>query len=698
MRTKWLAAASTISLLAGAAPAWAASDSAVSEVVVTARRLDQARESIQPNLGATSYTLPAAFVDNLPGGENTGLNQVLLQAPGVSQDSFGQLHVRGDHANLQYRLNGVILPEGLAAFGQVLTPRLADRTELITGALPAQYGLRTAGVVNITTKSGAYQNGGEASVYGGAHGEYQPSLEYGASIGGTNVFGSLSYRRSQLGIESPDGSPTPDHDRTDQAQGFIYLDHALDGSDRVALILGASNQRFQIPNPRGLQPDLGLTVNGATSYPSTALDSTQREGTTFAIASFLHAADRWNVQASLSARYSTLTYRPSGDGELLYNGVSQYAAKRDTAVGFQVDGVYNLTPSHTLRAGGLLQADRAASSTLSSVLPVDDDGEQIDDRPLSIADKSGRTAWTGSLYLQDEWRPLTGVTVNYGLRYDRVTLPREEQQLSPRLNVVWEPAEGTTLHAGYARYFTPAPFGLVANATIAKFAGTTAAAISDLNDAPYAERTNYFDIGAHQHMGPVTLGIDLYEKRIERLLDEGQFGAPIILTPFNYANGRVHGIELTAAYAKGPFSAYANFAASKAQGRNIISSQFNFDPADLAYIAGHYIYLDHDQTYTASAGVSYLWRGFRVGGDLLYGSGLRADGDVPNGRALADYLQINLALSKSFEAPGGPLQIRLDVINLFDARYEIRDGSGVGVGAPQYGPRRGLFAGVSKAF
>ena len=82
MRTKWLAAASTISLLAGAAPAWAASDSAVSEVVVTARRLDQARESIQPNLGATSYTLPAAFVDNLPGGENTGLNQVLLQASG----------------------------------------------------------------------------------------------------------------------------------------------------------------------------------------------------------------------------------------------------------------------------------------------------------------------------------------------------------------------------------------------------------------------------------------------------------------------------------------------------------------------------------------------------------------------------------------------------------------------------------------
>ncbi|MEO6340070.1 MAG: TonB-dependent receptor, partial [Caulobacteraceae bacterium] len=500
MRTNGLAAASSVALLVGAAPAWAASEGAITEVVVTARRLDQAREAIQPNLGATSYTLPSAFVQTLPGGENTGLNQVLLQAPGVTQDSFGQLHVRGDHANLQYRLNGVILPEGLAAFGQVLTPRLADRTELITGALPAQYGLRTAGVVNITTKSGAYQNGGEASVYGGAHGEYQPSLQYGASLGGTNLFGSVSYRRSQLGVESPDGGSTPNHDRTDQAQGFVYLDHALGASDRIALILGVSNQRFQIPNPRGLQPDLGLTVNGAVAYPSEALGSTQREGTTFAIASLLHAAERGSVQASLSARYSTLTYRPSGPGELLYNGISQYAAKRDTAVGLQVDGAYNLTATHTLRAGGLLQVDRAASSTLSSVLPVGDNGQQTSDRPLSIADKSGRTAWTGSLYLQDEWRPLTGVTINYGLRYDRTTAPRHEQQLSPRLNVVWEPAEGTTLHAGYARYFTPAPFGLIANTTIAKFAGTTAAAISDLNNAPYAERTDYLDIGAHQHL------------------------------------------------------------------------------------------------------------------------------------------------------------------------------------------------------
>jgi outer membrane receptor for ferrienterochelin and colicins len=45
----------------------------------------------------------------------------------------------------------------------------------------------------------------------------------------------------------------------------------------------------------------------------------------------------------------------------------------------------------------------------------------------------------------------------------------------------------------------------------------------------------------------------------------------------------------------------------------------------------------------------------------------------------------------------GTLTARFDVINAFDKVYEIRNGTGVGVGAPQFGPRRGLFVGVSKS-
>ena len=157
-----------------------------SEVVVTAQRLDEARDSIQPQIGASTYTLSSQVIEALPAGENTPLNQVILQAPGVAQDSFGQLHIRGEHNGLQYRLNGVILPEGLSVFSQALNPRLADKVELITGALPAEYGLRTGGIIDITTKSGAYNNSGDVTVYGGSHGDIEPSIEYGGSSGNLN--------------------------------------------------------------------------------------------------------------------------------------------------------------------------------------------------------------------------------------------------------------------------------------------------------------------------------------------------------------------------------------------------------------------------------------------------------------------------------------------------------------------------------
>jgi hypothetical protein len=40
----------------------------------------------------------------------------------------------------------------------------------------------------------------------------------------------------------------------------------------------------------------------------------------------------------------------------------------------------------------------------------------------------------------------------------------------------------------------------------------------------------------------------------------------------------------------------------------------------------------------------------------------------------------------------------LDVVNLTDKIYQLRDGTGLGVFAAQYGQRRGVFAGIAQAF
>jgi outer membrane receptor for ferrienterochelin and colicins len=686
-----------LAMAGGSQAAPAAPSGAVAEVVVTGARLNQARDSIQPQVGASTYAFTAQQIEALPGGANLSLQQVVLQAPGVTQDSFGQLHVRDDHNGLQYRLNGVILPEGLSVFGQAISTRLAQSVKLITGALPAQYGLRTAGIIDIRTKTGI-AGGGEAGLYGGSQGTLQPSLEYGGSSAALSGFVSGSWLQSDRGVESPDGRATPLHDRTQQFNGFAYLEDILTPDDRASLILGTSNQHFQIPDRAG-QATLGYTVHGAGDLPSDRLNEQQREITHYAVASLLHTQGKFTGQASLFARYSALDYTPDPLGDILYGGIAQTASKRDTAGGLQAEGVYAATGAHTLRAGLIAQIDRATSSTTSAVLPVDADGLQTSDIPLRLSDSGARTATTLSLYAQDEWKIGDQLTLNYGLRFDQFNAYRNESQLSPRINAVWEQG-GTALHLGYARYFSPPPFELVAAQAVSRLDGTSAAAPSAVSDIPYAERSDYLDAGVVQKLGPrLSVGLDSYYKKARNLVDEGQFGAPIILTPFNYRDGFAYGLELSVNYASGPLTAYANLAAQNAQGRDIVSSQFAFDPADLAYIRTHDIHLDHDQTLTGSAGVSYRIGGTRLGGDLIYGSGLRKDGDVPNGGQLAPYTQVNLTVSHSFEGlPGGPLELRADLVNAFDNVYEIRDGTGVGVGAPQYGPRRGLFFGVAKSF
>jgi len=688
-----LAAALVVPALADTAPA-------TEDVTVIGKKLDDARNGIQTQTGASTYTIDQQALDNQPGGTDNPLNQVLLQAPGVAQDSFGQIHIRGEHNNLQYRLNGIILPEGISVFGQTLNPRLADQVELITGALPAEYGLRTAGIIDIRTKDGAFEDGGSVSLYGGSHGTLEPSFEFGGSAGSINYFVSGDYDQNGLGIESPDGRSDPLHDRTSQGQGFGYFEDILDPSSRVSLILGTSREQFQIPDNPNQTPQLGLTVNGRTTFPSDKLDENQRELTHYGVLSYLRSQESFDVQVSLFGRYSSLYFTPDPVGDLLYDGIAQTAYKRDIAGGVQTEGAYHLSDRHTIRAGVIIEGDRATSNTSSLVLPTDAAGIQTSDVPEKIQDDGGKTAWTYSVYLQDEWKLFDQLTVNYGGRFDLVDAFTHENQLSPRINLVWTPTDTTTVHAGYARYFTPPPFELVGGETVAKFANTSAAAAVTTDDVSRAEKANYFDLGVSQKLlAGLTVGLDTYYKNDRNLIDEGQFGAPIILTPFDYASGRQYGAELSASYQHGPLTAYGNFAANVAEGRDIVSSQFSFSPADLAYIASHYIHLDHDQTYTASVGASYLIGETRLSTDLLYGSGLRADGDFPNSHSLPDYVQVNLGASQKFDLPAvGSLAVRFDIINLFDEKYEIRDGTGVGVGAPQFGPRRGFFAGLTKSF
>ncbi|UAJ08975.1 TonB-dependent receptor [Glacieibacterium megasporae] len=707
LKASLLAASLVLPTIAAAEDIAAVDGSSTGDIVITAKRLDNARDAILPSLGASKYTFDRAAIVTQPQGQDRSLTGLLLQAPGVVQDSYGQLHVRNEHANVQYRINGVIVPESITGFGQTIDIRLADSISLLTGTLPAQYGYRTSGVINITTQTGAFDNGGDVGFYGGSRGTIEPSASIKGSSGGFNYFASASYLKNDLGIENPTSTRDAIHDRTDQFRGFAYVSQILSETSRLSAFGGAATGRFQIPNNPGQDP--AFAVNRVSDFNSSLLNQNQHEYTYYGVLAYQYSADALSVQVAPFARYSRTTFTPDpSNGDIIFNGFSDRSRLSSLAYGVQTDASYKLSDRHTLRGGFFFQNERTRSSVTSLVLSTDGDGNQASDVPFPVTVPDRKNGQLYGVYLQDEWSITPQLTLNVGARFDAVHAFTTENQLSPRINLVYEPSKGTTFHAGYARDFTPPPQELIGTSTVAIFNGTTKQSEIQTADAVKAEREHYFDAGVvHTVLPGLTVGLDGYYKIKRNLLDEGQFGEAVVLSPFNYERGWAWGIELTTAYKSGPLSLYGNATRGQEKGRNIVSSQFFFAPDELAYIATHPINTDHSQRWTASGGASYAFDDgighLTPTADFIYGDGLRADdaaGIVPNGGKLPSYVQVNLGIEQAIDGPGvlKGLSVRFDVINVGDKSYAIRDGSGVGVGAPQFGQRRGFFGGIRKTF
>jgi outer membrane receptor protein involved in Fe transport len=690
--------------------------------------LDQTRNQIIPDLGATAYGINKDQIASLSQGGNAPFNQIILRAPGVAQDSAanGDLHVRGEHANLQYRINDVLLPEGITGFGLELDPRFVESMQLITGSLPAAYGFRTAGVVDIKTKSGAFDNGGQAEVYGGSYDTIRPSFEYGGSDGKWNYFIDGSYDHNALGIENPTSSHNVLHDDTDQYKAFTYVSYIVDDTSRVSFMGSASYSNFQVPNTPGVTPGNTPTSDNPTAVPwyteipgqtansfnSANLNENQNEQNYYGVVTYQKSLGDLNFQASAIGRNSDVHFTPDPVGDLYFNGVASDVNRKLYSGGLQADASYDLGDHHTIRGGTMLLDESVSADSTTTVFPVDPTTGNPTGPAFPIADNHALHGQFYGFYLQDEWKMFSKLTVNYGARFDVFNSSFDnENQLSPRLNLIYTPTESTTLHAGYSRYFTPPPVEDVSGSTVAKFVGTSNASATTQDDPVKAERTDYFDAGISQKLAPgLQVGVDGYYKYAHNQLDDGLFGQTLILSAFNYDVGQVEGVEFTASYHKAGFATYANVALSQAQGKDWSSAQFLFNPADLAYVQNHWIALDHDQLVTGSFGAAYTWpegdqASTRLYADALYGSGLRTDAtaadgsNIPNGGTVPAYYSVNLGAEQSFNLhKKQSLKARLDLVNLTDNGYELRDGTGVGVNAAQYGARIGFFGSLSYLF
>jgi outer membrane receptor protein involved in Fe transport len=666
--------------------------------------MDQARDNnLLPKIGASTTTISREAILAMPQADNAPLDKVILQFPGVSYDSAASnpnFHIRGEYANAQIRINGVVVPEGVSGLGAYLDTNFVGSMSLLTGALPAQYGLRTAGVLDITSRSFAAL-GGEVSLYGGSRQTITPSFDYGAGFGGNSeYFVSARGNWNDLGIENPTASLNAIHDQTDQGKFFGYASTLLDESTRFSWISAASYSKFQIPNNPNQMP-LG---DFPAPYNSANLNENEFDTYAVNIASLQKHGTDGDAQLAFFSRYAEVHFVPDIPGDLAYNDVASDVIRQSTLTGTQFDTSYIVNAQHTVRGGFAVTGEQTNVTNTSTVLP-DPGGGGVPpgSMPFAITDHNSLLGWNIGTYLQDEWKLTDQLTLNAGLRFDQLYQFVDANQLSPRVALVYKPFKATTFHAGYARYFTPPYQAQATQSNIGLFADTTAAPAITQVDPVKPERSHYFDAGIDQTILPgLDVGIDAYYKVARDMIDDGQFGQAVVLTQFNWAAGFSEGGEFKLKYTNGNFYACANFAYNVSRAIGPESNQYLFDPDEFAYLTTHYHYTDDMQRMTGSAGVSYRWYDTLFSANMIYGSGLRAgeldDGFVPNSLHTTPYAVINTGIAHDFQwsTDHKPLTVRFDITNLFDQVYELRDGSGIGVFAPQFGARRGYYVGVSQ--
>jgi outer membrane receptor protein involved in Fe transport len=671
--------------------------SPTTQAATTLDRAADVQERLLPKAGANVYALDLAAIEALPQGDQTPLEKILLQTPGVSQDSAasGNLHIRNEHANVQYRVNGILLPDGVSGFSQLMETSFASSISLITGALPAQYGLRTSALVDIVSRAPSTTPGGSVSIYGGSHGTGQTAFDYGAKIGQWEVFAAGRLIMNSLGIENPTSNYEAIHDRTRQGRFFGFLSYTIDDATKLSFITGTSLANYQIPNNPGHPPQ--FTAFGASAFDSGNLNENQVERSYYNVVALTHAGGDVDTQLSFFSRYSELHFVPDEVGDLVFNGVSSDIYRSSFVNGLQGDGAYRVGGGHTLRAGFTVNGEKTQTVNSSIIEPLDANGNPID-APFGVSDPNSKLGWLAGVYAQDEWKITDRLTLNSGLRFDQMWQFVDTNQLSPRVSVVYRPVNETAFHIGYARYFTPPQQALAVLTNLALYNNTTQQPSVPLSSPVRPERANYIDTGVTQKLTKeLEIGVDAYFKRARNLIDDGQFGQALVLTAFNYDRAYNTGVEFKSIYQSGDFRAYGNLAWGRQRATRVTSNQFLFDASEFPYIATNYINTDHAQTWTGSAGACYRWLGTLVSADLIYGSGLRSG--FANTDHVAPYAQVNLGLSREISTPWGkPVTLRFDVVNLLDHSYELRSGSGIGVFAPQYGPSRGIFAGLKQAF
>jgi outer membrane cobalamin receptor len=637
------------------------------------------------------------FQENEYHGAPTNTTSQILQLSiaGAARAPTGEVHIRGQHAEYTYYVDGVPVPSGISgSLNELFDPQVVDQINFQTGGWDAEYGGKNAAVVNVTTKIpsggfhgsiGSYIGTYDASTTTADRGFNGQSLSLSTNSGPWGFFFSgarqfSDMRREPVIFDTSAAKVVNFHNQGTDYFGFGKIQFTPSTRDVLSLDMNASRTRFQVP----------YDTSG-----NTLLNDNQTDVNSFVNLGWRHQFGQGKSQAESSDlftglffRHGSLNYVPGSvdtpqfiffpDTTTPYNLTE---SRQFNAVGLKLD--YTIHPQHDLE----LKFGTLSSTTTGheNFVTTAADGSH------GPASNSNLKGWDAGFYAQTAFSPIEQFEIRTGVRYDAHNAPfaGTQSQVSPRIRFNFFLTPSTTLYAYYGRQFLPTNVEDLRAITSVALAGTAAT-------PTLPERDNFYELGWVQRLpSNLNLKLDGYYKQSKPGIDDNTVPGSAIVTSVNINEVWIKGVETVLEFRPdGPLSAYFNVALNHAYGAGPITGGFfptatpegNFD-------------LDHDQRLSAIGSLTYSFSRLYLSGTGIYGSGLTngvapADCACNYGTGLLDFNRgikvpgsaiFNFSAGYSFVAGTSVIRPELYIENAFDKKYLLKGAffSGASVGRPR---------------
>jgi outer membrane receptor for ferrienterochelin and colicin len=645
-------------------------------------------------------TMTRETLQELPGTEDRPVTDVVATQPGFVVDALGNVYARGNHANVQYQVDGIPVPDSVGSlFAASIPVRLVQALEVYTGGMPAEFGDRLGAVVNLVTRQAADHPEGAAQIRYGSYRTIEPGVTYSTPLGErTGMFVGGSLLSSQRALDAP--SIDPLHDAGTSGRVFARLDYAPCDVNRYELFVTYAHNRFEIPidpasapfDPANPRPT-DRFGNDAPAYVPRDTNATETEDELFAAMSYVHKLDHGQLQLApiyklsrgVLAADARHALGPTADPGATASDVTRIAHH-----GGAVAAYSQQTGNHLLKAGA--QLDFLYGQTTFTSYARDDLAGGVDPT-MTAGGRDHTSALMSGIYAQDHWSS-GKLALDIGVRGDQLHVILADGRtddatgVSPRLGASYALTKDTVGHVFTGVNWQPPAPTDAANA--ARALGVVAPGERVTYDLK-PETDLYAEAGVQARVAaPVRAGLVTWGRYAYNQLDDTAIGSTSLLSNYNFSRGRAGGVEASLDLRVGPWmSAFANGSYGLAQGRGISSAKFLFSPEDLA--SKSWQTLDHAQTWTANGGATVRDGRFSLTGLATYGSGLRTG--PANDQHVPGHVRADLSMQYTFEPHAYPIRVGVDVFNVFDAHYAYRIANGF-VGS-SYGAPRTVYVSLS---